>query len=533
MKYDVAVVGGGMAGLTSAAYLCSNGYKVVLCEQQAKTGGLVNSFTHNGFVLDGGIRAIENSGIIFPMLKQLGIEVEFVQNTVSLIIGQQHLRIQPENFLQDYRGFMQKLFPQDNEAVDKLVREIEKAMRYMDVLYGFDNPLFVNLQEDVGYALSLLPWLCKYLATIGKIDRLTMPVYEYLGRFSSNSVLNDMFAQHFFYKTPAFFALSYFSLYMDYRYPRGGTGALADKMLEYCTAKGAEVRLNCKISHVDCAGKTLTDAEGNQIEYKKLIWAADTKQLYRALDPSAMQQGKAKNRILRHKALLRGKTGSDSIFTVYLMLNAAPEQLAKHMSPHVFYTPELRGLSAREIQEYAQRVFTEGKITGTKQQLLEWAEQVLRANTFEISCPAMRDASLAPEGQAALIISCLFEYSVMKQVRKQGFYEEFKLFCENTICDIVLHTLLKDFAACKMHSFSSSPLTIQGLTSNTGGSVTGWGFGNTPVPAVTKMSKIADTIKTPVPDVYQAGQWTFAPSGLPIAVLTGKLAADKVHKELK
>ena len=31
---------------------------------------------------------------------------------------------------------------------------------------------------------------------------------------------------------------------------------------------------------------------------------------------------------------------------------------------------------------------------------------------------------------------------------------------------------------------------------------------------------------------YQAGQWTYSPSGLPIAILTGKLAADQVTKEL-
>jgi phytoene dehydrogenase-like protein len=42
-----------------------------------------------------------------------------------------------------------------------------------------------------------------------------------------------------------------------------------------------------------------------------------------------------------------------------------------------------------------------------------------------------------------------------------------------------------------------------------------------------------ESVKTPIPNVYQAGQWTYSPSGLPISIMTGKIAADKVIKELR
>ena len=70
---DVLIVGGGMAGLTAAAYLSKAGLKVLLCEKEKQTGGLVNSFEYKGFVFDGGIRAIEDSGIVSSMLRQLGL----------------------------------------------------------------------------------------------------------------------------------------------------------------------------------------------------------------------------------------------------------------------------------------------------------------------------------------------------------------------------------------------------------------------------------------------------------------------------
>lgn len=533
MKYDVAIVGGGMAGLTSAAYLCSYGYKVVVLEQQKKVGGLVNSFSHNGFLLDGGIRAIENSGILFPMLRQLGIEIEFVKNTVSLIIGQEHLLLKKkEDFLQQYCSFMKKSFPENKPDIDALVQKIDTSMRYMHVLYGFDNPLFVDLKADIPYAFSLLPWLFKYLMTIGKIDALTQPIDEYLHALTDNLALVDMFAQHFFYKTPAFFALSYFSLYMDYQYPVGGTGALAKKMEAYILQKGGSIRLNCEIAGVECERKQLWDEHGTTIGYKKMIWAADSRQLYNKINLEAMQNSRLASRLQAHRALLQDKTGSDSIFTVYLMLHTPAKELAKHMSAHVFYTPQLSGLSNTTLTQAKKQLLKGGTAASRKKALLEWAALYLQANTFEISCPAMRDEALAPRGKSALIISFLFDYLIMTQIRQMGFYDEFKRYCEDRVCEIVFDGLLKAFKAQKIECFSSSPLTIERFTGNTGGSVTGWGFANQPVPGVTKMSKIASAIKTPVPNVWQAGQWTFAPSGLPVAVLTGKLAADAVKKDL-
>lgn len=82
-------------------------------------------------------------------------------------------------------------------------------------------------------------------------------------------------------------------------------------------------------------------------------------------------------------------------------------------------------------------------------------------------------------------------------------------------------------------SFVVTPLTLARRTGNSDGAITGWAFTNSEMPAVHTMTKIAKSILTGLPDVYQAGQWTFSPSGLPISILTGKLAADRVSKELR
>jgi hypothetical protein len=64
------------------------------------------------------------------------------------------------------------------------------------------------------------------------------------------------------------------------------------------------------------------------------------------------------------------------------------------------------------------------------------------------------------------------------------------------------------------------------------GAITGWSFTNETIPAEHRLIKIASSVKTPFPDIFQAGMWTYSPSGFPVALITGKLAADQVTRRL-
>ena len=162
-----------MAGLTAAAYTSKAGLKVLLCEKENQTGGLVNSFEYKGFVFDGGIRAIENSGIVIPMLRQLGLQVDFLPSPVSVGIGQDVITVSSRESLGAYQELLNKHFPDNQQDIAGIIREIAKIMDYMDVLYGIDNPLFLDLKNNPGYVFrTILPWAFKYLLTAPKIARL-------------------------------------------------------------------------------------------------------------------------------------------------------------------------------------------------------------------------------------------------------------------------------------------------------------------------------------------------------------------------
>jgi phytoene dehydrogenase-like protein len=533
-KYKTIIVGGGIAGLTAAAYLAKAGQSVVLFEKQPKVGGLVQTFQRNNVFFDAGLRSIENSGIVFPMLRQLGIEMDFIKSNVSIGIADSVLRLENRESLIKYEAFLQSHYPDDAKDVTAIIKEIRKIMDYMDVLYGIDNPAFMNMKEDKRYLVKvILPWMFKFLFTIRKISKLNEPVDEYLKRFTNSQALIDIIAQHFFQKTPTSFALSYFSLYLDYHYPKGGTSALIDKMEKYIIDHGGEIRTSVSIDCLNPEQKCVLDNQGNCIEYNNLIWAGDLKQLYNIIPVEKLKDQVLIRKIQEKRSYLRDLKGGDSVFTVYLTVNESRNYFSDICTGHFFYTPNKTGLSTLlkdEIELFLNKQTINHKSPELKERVKKYLGDYCNLNTFEIAIPVLRDPDLAPATQTGLVVSILFDYQLAKKIEESGWADEMKEFLEQRIIRILDESIFPGIKNKISDRFSSSPLTIEKLTGNTDGGITGWAYTNPYIPVVNKMLKVAKSVETPLPSVYQAGQWVYSPAGLPISILTGKLAADKVLK---
>ncbi len=529
------VVGGGMAGITAAAFLAKEGKSVILFEKNKQLGGLVNSYVRNGFTFDGGIRSIENSGIVFPMLEQLGIEVDFIKSNVSIGIEKDIIKLKDKDSLANYRDFLVRHFPHQENEIDNIMSEIRKIMGYMDMLYGIDNPVFKDLKKDPEFLRKvMLPWLLKYVFTIGKILKLNDPVDEYILKFTKDQALIDIIVQHFFQKTPTFFALSYFSLYLDYHYPRGGTGALAKKMENYLRENQVDIKTQTLVSSVNPETMQIIDVNGNRYDYSAMVWAADLRSLYNMIPVKTLSNGKIKKTVLNKQKELRDLHGGDSVFTLNLAMNKPKKYFADLCSEHFFYTPLKDGLTKSRSEEF--EVFMNDPDSYTVEQsksiIKNYLEKFFLFNTYEISFPALRDKTLAPEGKTGAVISTLFDYNLTEIIEKSGWYDEFKVFAENCMIKTLEESIFPGLSSYIEERFSSTPISIEKFSLSTDGAITGWAFTNSHIPVTHKMTKMFSSYKMPLPNIYKAGQWSYSPSGLPIAVLTGKLAADKILKKL-
>jgi phytoene dehydrogenase-like protein len=534
--YEVIVVGGGMAGLTASAYAARAGLRVMLCDKEPVLGGLVRSFQRDGFTWDAGIRALEDSGIILPMLKDLGIDVDFVKSPVSLGIEDRVIPVESVANLDDYRQLLEHFYPESRRDIARILEVVRRVMKHMDVLYGIENPAFKDLRKDRDYLFRrLLPWLGKFLLTIGKINRMSMPVDEYLTKLSNSPALIDIISQHFFRKTPTFFALSYFSLYLDYMYPVGGTDVLPRAVESYCAAKGVDIRTEVRIVDVDPIAHTVGDQNGRAYAYRKLVWAADLKTLYQLVDIDRLPQGRIRERIQKRASVLRVAKGGDSVFTLYLGVDIEPAWFSAKSNGHFFYTATRRGVGAA-IHTKLDAILADAESDAdaeVSKKARNWIEHYIRHTTYEISIPVLKDASLAPEGKTGLIVSVLSDHALWEAAHGQGWYDELRTVTEEGLIETLDSTVYPGLRRAVATRSSSTPITIANTVGSAEGAITGWAFINPVMPAIHKMQHVAQSVVTPFPDVAKAGQWSYSPSGLPIAILTGKLAADRVTKELR
>jgi phytoene dehydrogenase-like protein len=294
-------------------------------------------------------------------------------------------------------------------------------------------------------------------------------------------------------------------------------------MVAFIENHGGKIHTSSQIVKVDPGKRLLTDANGEQIGYRRLVWAADQKALYRGLELGNVDDDKVKSAILERQALLKDKTGNDSVLTLFLGLDLDKSYFSSKASEHFFYTPSRTG----------QSVAGSPPLEAGRQAIEKWMQDFFRLTTYEISIPVLRDSSLAPPGKTGLIVSMLFDYGLTRAIQEMGWYEAFKTYCEQLMIENLDSTIFPGLKNAVIHQFSSTPLTMEKYSGNTDGAITGWSFTNLSMPAESRLPKIANSIRTPIPGVYQAGQWTFSPSGLPVSILTGKLAADKVIAELK
>jgi len=351
---------------------------------------------------------------------------------------------------------------------------------------------------------------------------------KFLNNLIKNKSLNDIISQHFFKKTPAFFAMSYFSLYPDYNYPKGGVGSIPKALTKRLEEIGSQVKTNTEIIKLDANKKELTDKEGNQYTYDKLIWCADMKLLYSMINAEDFSK-EYKENIKKEQNKILASFGAESIYTLFLEINLPPSYFKEISEGHFFYTPSKIGLG--ELHRSKLSNILENWENVNRKDFYMWLKDFCDLNTYEISIPVLNDSDTAPKGKTGFIASFLFDYELTRRIEEAGWYDDFEDHINTYIIEALTKSVYPKLKDNIISSFSASPLTINRNVNSSEGAIVGWSF-EQEIPISAGMLNMKKAVITPIKDLYRAGQWTASPAGLPTCIMTAKMAADLVHSQL-
>jgi len=121
---------------------------------------------------------------------------------------------------------------------------------------------------------------------------------------------------------------------------------------------------------------------------------------------------------------------------------------------------------------------------------------------------------------------------LLYSLKKRGWYEEIRDYMEAKLVQVISDSVYLKLKENIIKSFTFTPISVKNRVSSSDGAIVGWSFEQR-LPVVHKIQSSKKSVKTPLKNIYQAGQWAYSPAGVPMSILTGKLAADVLLKRTK
>ncbi|HEY9088303.1 MAG TPA: NAD(P)/FAD-dependent oxidoreductase [Anaerolineaceae bacterium] len=509
--YDAIVIGAGLSGLTAAAFLAQGGARVLVCEQGAQVGGLFNSFWRNGYQFDGGIKAVESSAVILPMLAQLGLleRIPLIDSPIALITGG---RIQPIHAIGDvdaYFHWLGELFPTQQSGLQQVLRDARFVFEILDGMLSFPIPFF----DRPGWGNNArADWVRAHSALLPRLPRaagmMRRELRPYLEQHLSDGALVNLLSGLFPDGTSLFFGLGYFRMFLDYHYPRGGIQVIPNQLAGAIEDWGGEICLNTRVERIllkDGQARGVRLSSGDELTAGHIVAACDLRHALTALAPESELPRPFANRLNRAEV-------SHSVLNVFLGIDLPVERFNLQGCHHIFYSPDLQGITE--------------------------ADRISRADYFahvpqEISVPCLHDPALAPPGKTGLNLSAMTSWQYLGGwQRSPAEYAALKNECARQMIvslEQYVPGLSNHIEFCEV----STPRTIHTLTGNTQGAIMGWSYHRQRTLPRGNFYQMRSSVLTPIPRLLTAGHWSYSPGGSPVAVLTGKLAAENVLNSIQ
>lgn len=233
-KYDVIVIGAGLAGLSCAYILQKKGRSVCVLEKERMIGGAFQSFKRAGLQLETGfhyVGGVEKGEMMYPLVHYFGLEnlpwvrLDSERFEDVFIRGEEfHYRNGYDNFQAD----LTKAFPEDAQGI----KEFVDVMRHInDHMYDSIDPTW-NIMEEKFFSIS---------------------AYEFLNTHIKSPLLRDVLCggsitTELTEEIPLYSFVQSLNSFVQGSYKlKGGGQAMIDKLADNVKALGGEILTNKEI----------------------------------------------------------------------------------------------------------------------------------------------------------------------------------------------------------------------------------------------------------------------------------------------
>ena len=502
--YDIAIIGGGLSGLSAGAALSRKGYRVLLLEQHHVPGGCATTFKRKEFVMEAGLHAMDGHLIDesrhHSLLRYLGVlkHLNFLPLPEFF-----HLRSPQINFTfphgtQKAKEALMEKFPGEGKAIQRYFRLI---MGIQDELERLPRKRSQQVMEAPLFPYRYPKLTFNYRRSVG----------SYLDHITDNDDLKLILLGNllYYHDDPYSMSLLFFAkaqasfIHYGGYFIKGGSQQLSNALVQVIRKNKGEVLLGkmaeeILIKNGQAAGVRFRDTFRPTMAKESVV----AKQvIHSGALPLLPDLLKGEQRKLIQKKI-KGMEAATSLFCVY-----------------IGFSREIADVTGGNYSTFFQDASVK-KLKDLKSSYRGPWEQ----RGFVFVDYSRVDAALAPPNKAFGVI-CTSDNLADWEGLDEATYKQKK----QAAADILLHRLEEAMPGISErieYCEAATARTIKHYTQNPAGAP--YGFAQTPSQA--GMNRPGS--RSPVKNLLLAGTWTFPGGGFTGALVSGFLAATEAIEQL-
>ncbi|GAB2773314.1 phytoene desaturase family protein [Salinimicrobium soli] len=487
----IAVIGAGFSGLSAASYLGAAGHEVHIFEKNSIPGGRARQIsTADGYTFDMGPSWYWMPDVFERYFSDFGFKVsdlyklELLDPSFEVVYKNNEKLSIPENYAA-LREMFESVEAGSALKLDKFMEEAqykyEQGMENLVYMPGLSVAEFADMNLIKG-ALRLQVFssfskhVRKYFKDPKLIALMEFPVL-FLGAMPQD--------------TPALYSLmNYAGLKLGTWYPQGGFGKVIDSMVKVAKDNNVCFHFDSPVEYISAEGDQVKSlrVRNEEMNFDAVVAAADYQHVENALLPEEFRNYK--------NTYWDKRTFAPSCLIYYLGVSQEIPELEHHT---LFFDEDLF--------EHSVEIYKDPK----------WPSKPL----FYVCCPSRTDPSVAPKGHENLFLLMPLAPGLEDgdKLREKFFH-------------IIMDRLEKQIGR-KIRPYldhKRSYCVSDFITDYNSYKGNAYGLANTLTQTAVLKPKIRNK---KLSNLFYAGQLTVPGPGVPPSLISGKIAAEQVEKELK